>query len=222
VKVAGKGEAQRYGGMRKRMVEALARSGIRDARVLAAMESVPRHLFIPEALREQAYQINALPIGDGQTISAPDIVAMMSEALELTGHERVLEVGTGSGYQAAILSKLAERVISVERMPQLASQARSQLDRIGVANVVVYLGDGTRGWPRESPFDGIIVTAGGPEIPKPLLDQLAPGGRLVGPFGSKTEQLLIRIRRLESGEFKREVLGRCFFVDLIGEYGWER
>jgi len=207
--------------MRKRMAEQLARGGIRDTRVLAAMESVPRHLFIPEAFHEQAYQINALPIGDGQTISAPDIVAMMSEALELTGREKVLEVGTGSGYQAAILSKLADRVISVERIPQLASQARRQLDRIGVTNVVVYLGDGTRGWTRESPFDGIIVTAGGPDVPKPLLDQLAPGGRLVGPFGSKAEQLLIRIRRLESGEFKREVLGRCFFVDLIGEYGWE-
>jgi len=190
--------------------------------VLAAMGEIPRHLLVPEALREQAYRICAIPIGEGQTISAPDIVATMSEALELTGSETVLEVGTGSGYQAAVLSKLAERVISIERIPRLASRARSALDTLGVNNVVVYLGDGTRGWPEQAPYEGIIVTAGGPEVPQPLLEQLAVGGRLVGPFGSKDEQVLLRIRRLENEKFEREVLGRCYFVNLIGEYGWER
>lgn len=205
---------------RRRMAERLARAGIRDARVLAAFASVPRHRLVPEALRGKAYRDVALPIGDGQTISAPSVVAAMTEALGLSGGETVLEVGTGSGYQAAILSQLAGRVISVERLPKLAASARTALDALGVSNVVVYLGDGSLGRPQDAPFDAIVVTAGGPEVPAPLLAQLAPGAALVGPFGAREEQRLLRIRRLARGGFEREVIGRCRFVDLVGSHGW--
>jgi len=202
------------------MAERLARAGVRDPRVLEALASVPRHRLIPEALRSRAYRDVSLPIGDGQTISAPSVVAAMTQALGLRGGESVLEVGTGSGYQAAILSKLAARVISIERLPKLAASARSALDSLGVANVVVYLGDGSEGRPQDAPFDAIIVTAGGPDVPPPLLAQLAPGAALVGPFGKREEQRLLRIRRLASGRFEREVIGRCRFVDLVGAHGW--
>ncbi len=211
---------ERFVGARRRLVERLAKSGIRDARVLEAIARVPRHKLVAEALSHQAYEDAALPIGDGQTISAPGIVAAMSEALELTGSESVLEVGTGSGYQAAILSQLAQRVISVERLPGLAARARSALDRLGVKNVVVHLGDGTRGRPAEAPFDAIVITAGGPGVPEPLLAQLAPGGRLVGPFGLRDAQSLLRVRRSPSGRLVREALGECRFVDLVGEHGF--
>jgi protein-L-isoaspartate(D-aspartate) O-methyltransferase len=202
------------------MLARLAEAGIHDARVLEAFGAVPRHALIPEALHAQAYQDCALPIGEGQTISAPGIVAAMSQALELTGRETVLEVGTGSGYQAAILARLAARVVSIERVPRLAASARRTLDRLGVSNVVVYLGDGTRGRPGDAPFDAIVVTAGGPSVPDPLLAQLAVGGRLVGPFGDREEQRLVRVRRRSAGDFSEEVIGRCRFVDLIGAHGW--
>ncbi|MBW2399786.1 MAG: protein-L-isoaspartate(D-aspartate) O-methyltransferase [Deltaproteobacteria bacterium] len=196
------------------MVERLAADGLSDPRVLAALEAVPRHRLIPDALSGNAYDENAaLPIGEGQTISAPAIVAAMSAALEL-------EIGTGSGYQAAVLARLAARVVSIERVPRLAASARSALDRLGVSNVIVYLGDGTAGRPSDAPFDAIVVTAGGPEVPPPLIEQLAPGGRLVGPFGTREEQQLLRIRRAEDGSLSREVLGRCRFVDLLGTHGW--
>ena len=205
---------------RRRMLERLAADGIGDARVLAAFEAVPRERLVPEALRPQAYRDTALPIGEGQTISAPGIVAAMTSALALQGTETVLEVGTGSGYQAAILSHLAARVISVERVPRLAARARRVLDDLGIVNVLVYLGDGTRGRRADAPFDAIVVTAGGPTIPEPLLEQLAPGGRLVGPFGEREEQRLVRVRREGDGSFREEVIGRCRFVDLIGAHGW--
>jgi protein-L-isoaspartate(D-aspartate) O-methyltransferase len=176
--------------------------------------------LVPEALRHQAYDETALPIGEGQTISAPLVVAVMSQALGLFGSEKVLEIGTGSAYQAAILSRLAERVISVERNPRLASRARSTLDKLGITNVLVVLGDGSRGWRSQAPYDAIVVTAAARSVPEPLLDQLAPGGRLVGPFGGRDEQLLLRITRRPNGEFEREKLGRCRFVDLVGEHGW--
>jgi len=205
---------------RRRMAERLRESGIRDERVLEAISLVERDRLIPEALREQAYRITPLPIGDGQTISAPDVVATMTQAAQLEGRETVLEVGTGSGYQAAILARLAARVISIERIPRLASRARRALDELGVTNVVVHLGDGTQGRPSDAPFDAVLVTAGGPSIPAPLLDQLAPGGRLVGPFGPRGAQQLVRVVREPDGGFRQEVLARCTFVDLIGAHGW--
>jgi protein-L-isoaspartate(D-aspartate) O-methyltransferase len=202
------------------MAQRLAQAGVRDARVLVAIEAVPRHWLVPEVLRAQAYKDAALPIGGGQTISAPSTVAAMSEALELTGGERVLEVGTGSGYQAAVLATLVERVISIERLPRLAASARRALDRLGVANVVVHLGDGSLGRPADAPYDAIVLTAGAPAVPAPLLDQLAPGGRLVAPIGPREGQRLVRIRRGSDGRFAREVLGPCRFVDLVGRHGW--
>lgn len=207
-------------GSRRRMVERLQRGGIRDPRVLAALRGVPRHRLVPEALQHQAYDESALPIGEGQTISAPLVVAAMSQALALRGDERVLEIGTGSAYQAAILARLAERVISVERIPRLASRARSALDALGISNVLVLLGDGSRGWPSQAPYDAIVVTAAALSVPEPLLKQLALGGRLVGPFGEREEQVLLRITRKPDGHFQRESLGRCRFVDLVGQHGW--
>jgi len=205
---------------RQRLAARLGQAGIRDPRVLQALESVPRHLLLPEALRAQAYRDAALPIGEGQTISAPSTVAAMTEALELRGDERVLEVGTGSGYQAAVLSQLAAHVVTIERRPSLAARARSALDALGVANVVVHLGDGSRGRPADGPYDAIVVTAGAPEIPPPLVSQLAPGGRLVGPVGARGRQVLVRVRRGADGELHREELGPCRFVDLVGDHGW--
>ena len=203
------------------MTERIAAAGVTDARVLGAMRQVRRELLVPEALAHRAYEIGSLPIGEGQTISSPDVVAAMTAALELDGSETVLEVGTGSAYQAAVLSMLAERVVSIERIPALANRARSALDRLGVSNVIVHLGDGTRGRPGDGPFAAIVITAGGPSVPTPLLEQLAPGGRLVGPFGPRGEQRLVRIRRDPDGQLHREELGLCRFVDLVGEHGWE-
>ena len=224
-----RGASGGYRRARQRLARQLASDGIRDARVLAAFEAVERHQLVPEGLRDRAYQDTPLPIGDGQTISAPGVVALMSEAAELAGDERVLEVGTGSGYQAAIASRLAAEVVSIERFPRLASRARRALDALAVHNVVVHLGDGTLGRPHDAPYDAILVTAGGPEVPRPLLEQLAPGGRLVGPFGTRDAQQLLRIRRHRQAdartaaagpEFTREVIARCTFVDLIGAHGW--
>lgn len=209
----------RYALARERLVERLRRSGVRDPALLRAFGEVVRHELVPDALQDQAYLDRSLLIGEGQTISAPGTVAVMTQALELKGSENVLEVGTGSGYQAAILARMAERVVSIERRPRLAAQARRGLERLGVNNVVVYLGDGTRGRPAEGPFDAIVVTAGGRFVPEPLLEQLAPGGRLVGPFGDREEQQLVRVRCEEDGH-REEILGPCRFVDLVGEHGW--
>ena len=205
---------------RRRMVqEQLIPRGITDRRVLEALVKVPRHLFVPEALWHQAYSDRPLPIGYGQTISQPYIVALMTEALELQGDERVLEVGTGSGYQAAILAELAKQVYSVERMPELARRARRILDRLGYGNVLIRVGDGSKGWPERAPFDAIIVTAGAPKVPKALLQQLKVGGRMVIPVGDEHSQELLKIVRLKDG-FQQEELGGCRFVKLIGEEGW--
>ena len=212
--------ADRFALPRRRMVERLAGACVEDRRVLSALSSVPRHLLVPEALASQAYRDSALPIGEGQTISAPSVVGVMTQALQLEGTESVLEVGTGSAYQAAVLSQLCARVISVERKSKLAAQARKSLDRLGISNVLVFWGDGTKGRPAEGPYDAIVVTAGGPEVPKPLLTQLRIGGHLVGPFGARSEQQLVRIQRVGDDAYTKEVLGRVRFVDLVGDHGW--
>jgi protein-L-isoaspartate(D-aspartate) O-methyltransferase len=206
---------------RNKMVdEQLLARGIKDLRVLAAMRKVPRHLFLEEALRCQAYGDHPLPIGEKQTISQPYIVALMTEALELKGREKVLEIGTGSGYQTAILAALADMVYSIERVPSLVYKARKVLDEIGLFNINIRMGDGTKGWPEESPFDAIIVTAASPEIPPPLPEQLTIGGRLVVPVGGRYSQDLIRVERTEKALIQTN-LGGCRFVSLIGQHGWK-
>jgi protein-L-isoaspartate(D-aspartate) O-methyltransferase len=206
---------------RERMVETqIAARGIHDEGVLEAMRKVPRHLFVDEALRDQAYSDHPLPIADNQTISQPYIVALMTESLELNGAEKVLEIGTGSGYQSAILAELADRVFSVERYPDLAHRANAILRKQGYQNIIVRVGDGSLGWPDDAPFDGVIVTAGTPKIPQPLIDQLKMGGRLVVPVGDRLGQDLILVRRVAEG-IKKTNLGGVRFVNLVGKLGWQ-
>jgi protein-L-isoaspartate(D-aspartate) O-methyltransferase len=206
---------------RRRMVEdqVMAR-GVKDPKVIDAMLRVPRHKFVEQALESQAYQDAPLPIGERQTISQPYMVAVMSEALLLDGTEKVLEVGTGSGYQAAVLALLADRVFSLERIPALARRARKILDACGYSKVNIRLADGTLGWQEMAPFDAIIVTAGAPDVPRDYLDQLAVGGRLVIPVGDRLSQVLMRITRTAEDEFKKEQLLGCRFVPLVGNHGW--
>lgn len=204
----------------KMVEEQIVSRGIKDPKLIEAMKKIPRHLFVEEALQNQAYTDHPLPIGEKQTISQPYMVALMSEALLLNGKEKVLEIGTGSGYQTAILAELSERVFSVERIRGLAIRARKLLYELGYFNVEIKIFDGTFGWAEESPFDAIAVTAGSPDIPQPLIDQLAIGGRLVIPVGDAFVQDLVRMTRTEEG-MKREDLGGCRFVKLIGKYGWE-
>ncbi len=206
---------------RRRMVEEqVVARGVRAPGVIAAMLQVPRHKFVEEALESQAYQDAPLPIGEKQTISQPYMVAVMSEALALDGTEKVLEVGTGSGYQAAVLALLADRVFSLERIPALARRARKVLDACGYNKVNIRLADGTLGWQEMAPFDAIMVTAGAPAVPQGYLDQLAVGGRLVIPVGDRTSQVLMRITRISEDEFKEEQLLGCRFVPLVGNHGW--
>ncbi len=213
-------DADPYAELRYEMVEHQIRArGISGPRVLAAMRKIPRHLFVPPAYERAAYQDNPLPIGEGQTISQPYIVAVMTELLELQPGDRVLEVGTGSGYQAAILAELAARVISVERLPAVAENARRNFERSGTTNVEVVVGDGTKGYPAEAPYDGIIITAATPSIPEPLIDQMAEGGRLVAPVGPRDFQDLVRLVKRE-GRVERTGFGGVCFVPLIGEHGW--
>lgn len=205
---------------RDRMVETQVISrGISDSRVLEAMRRVPRHLFVEEALQEQAYSDYPLPIGEKQTISQPYIVALMTESLELKGDEKILEIGTGSGYQAAILAELAGRVFSIERFPSLAFRANQILQKLGYRNVIIRVADGSLGWPDEAPFDGIMATAGTPKIPQPLTDQLVMGGRLIAPVGDRQSQELVLVERLPEG-IRKTNLGSVRFVDLIGKGGW--
>jgi protein-L-isoaspartate(D-aspartate) O-methyltransferase len=204
----------------KMVEEQITSRGTKDARLIAAMKKIPRHLFVEEALQSQAYTDHPLPIGEKQTISQPYMVALMTEALLLTGKEEVLEIGTGSGYQTAILAELSEKVFSVERIRSLAIRARKLLYELGYFNVEIKIFDGTFGWMEESPFDAIVVTAGSPDIPQPLIDQLAIGGRLVIPVGDAFVQDLFRVTKTEEG-VRKEDLGGCRFVKLIGKYGWE-
>jgi protein-L-isoaspartate(D-aspartate) O-methyltransferase len=202
------------------MVESqVAARGVRDAEVLRALRKVPRHLFVDEALRDRAYGDSALPIGHGQTISQPLVVAAMTEALQLTGVEKVLEIGTGTGYQTAVLAELADRVFSVERLAPLYRRARAVLDRLGYHTVVLRHGDGTLGWREQAPYDAIVVTAGAPHLPGALREQLAVGGRLVIPVGGRDRQTLVRLTRGADGD-RRETLGGCAFVSLVGSDGW--
>jgi protein-L-isoaspartate(D-aspartate) O-methyltransferase len=205
---------------RERMVvEQLERRGIRDSRVLRALRKVPRHRFVDEALVGRAYGDYPLPIGEGQTISQPYIVALMTEALGLVGHERVLEIGTGSGYQTAVLAELCAKVFSVERIKGLADRAVGILDSLGYCNVLVRVGDGTLGWRDEAPFDAILVTAGAPVIPEALIEQLDPKGRIVLPVGDANSQVLRKGVRKDAGMHWIE-LSDCVFVKLIGQQAW--
>ncbi len=201
--------------------EHLAARGIRDAAVLKAMRDVPREAFLPPGMELFAYDDGPLPINEGQTISQPYIVAYMVEALELRGQERVLEIGTGSGYAAAVLSRCAAQVFTVERLPGLAEAASARLQELGYRNVSVHVGDGTMGWRGHAPYDAIVVTAGAPGVPRELLEQLAPLGRLVIPVGPTQHlQELVRVRRLADGRLQHEDLCSVRFVPLIGEQGW--
>jgi len=193
--------------------------GINDPLVIQAMSQVPRHLFVSEALVDSAYGDFPLPIGEGQTISQPFIIAEMTQSLTLTGQERVLEIGTGSGYQAAVLSHIVYRVYTIERNNTLYLQTRKLFDRLKYHNIVTRYSDGTLGWKSESPFDAIIVTAGGNQIPEPLVNQLIEGGRLVMPVGGLHSQELLRIEKTSTG-IRTVNLGGCRFVKLIGEHGW--
>lgn len=206
---------------RERMIEKLrGHYKIQDEMVLEAMSRIPRHFFVPDALKSQAYKDNALPIASKQTISQPFIVARMTELLELTQASKILEIGAGSGYQTAILAALARQVFAIERIPQLAAQARERIERLGFQNVNLVCGDGTNGWASAAPFDGILVAAGSPVMPEPLLDQLIIGGRLVIPIGQDQQsQHLYRVTRTPKN-FQTEDFGSCAFVPLIGEHGW--
>src|SRR5438093_6330767 len=203
------------------MVDAhLQRRGLTAARVLDAMRRIPRHRFVEEGLAHNAYEDHPLPIGEGQTISQPYIVALMTSLLGLTGQEKVLEVGTGSGYQTAVRGALARRVCSIERLPRLAERARATLEALGVPNIWIRVGDGALGWPDEAPFDRILVAAGGPSVPPPLVEQLVEGGRLVLPAGSAEDQVLTVVERA-GGEIRSRQAGDCRFVKLGGKYAWE-
>jgi protein-L-isoaspartate(D-aspartate) O-methyltransferase len=214
---------QNFTPLREMMIrEQLEARGLRDPAVLAAMRTVPREEFVPAPLRGFAYDDRPLPIDEEQTISQPYMVAYMAEALELAKSDRVLEIGTGSGYAAAVLSRLVDRVQSIERLAGLAAAARERLQRLGFDTVDVHLGDGSLGWLPGAPYDAIVVTAGAPAVPPPLLAQLAIGGRLVIPVGQQpTHQALLRVRRLGAAEFRQETLMGVMFVPLIGAAGWK-
>jgi len=214
-------ETDPYRREREEMVEFQVRArGIRNERVLAAMQKIPRHLFVPKNFERAAYEDRPLPIGEGQTISQPYIVAVMTEQLEIRSHDRVLEIGTGSGYQAAILAELGGKVVSVERLPELADRARENLARAGVRGVEIVVGDGTQGYPPEAPYDAIIVTAASPDIPGPLVEQLAEGGRLIAPVGPRECQDLVKLVKREA-RVETIPLGGVCFVPLIGQFGWQ-
>jgi protein-L-isoaspartate(D-aspartate) O-methyltransferase len=215
----GVGEGDSYGGYRNRLVEVLRRKGVRDLSVLRAVQMVPRHLFVPESVRHQAYDDTALPIGSGQTISQPYVQARYLELIGLTGREKVLEIGTGSGYQTALLALLASMVFSVERVPHLAQSARTALANSGIRNVTVLVGDGTLGWRPFAPFDAILVSAASPETPGPLVEQLALGGRMVIPLGDRASQTLTLVERNGDG-VRVSTIADVRFVPLVGQFGF--
>ncbi|MBM4188184.1 MAG: protein-L-isoaspartate(D-aspartate) O-methyltransferase [Gemmatimonadetes bacterium] len=212
--------ADGFAGYRQQLVETLQAKGIRDLAVLQAIATVPRHRFVPEAVRHRAYEDSALPIAAGQTISQPWVQARSIQELRLTGKEKVLEVGAGSGYQTALLARVAGNVVAVERVPALATGARQALDELGVRNVAVVVGDGTLGWRSLAPFDAIIVAAASPDVPAPLVEQLKPGGRMVVPIGTMDEQALVRVEKLPDGTLETTPLSDVRFVPLLGQFGF--
>jgi protein-L-isoaspartate(D-aspartate) O-methyltransferase len=212
---------QEFRGARLRLIDTLRERGIRDLAVLHAFEQTPRHQFVPTGLRHRAYEDSALPIGNGQTISQPSIHARYLELLALNGRERVLEVGTGSGYQTVLLGHLVEQVFTIERIPALYQLAREAIQRSGVGNVSMLLGDGTLGWREYAPYDAILVSAGAPSVPEPLLAQIAEGGRMLVPVGTKDEQRLVIYRR-SNGALEHKEVAPVRFVPLVGHHGWDR
>lgn len=208
-----------FRGPRRRLVETLQTSGISDLAVLRAFELTPRHGFVPSGVRHRAYEDAPLPIGSGQTISQPSVHARYLQLLRLTGHEKVLEIGTGSGYQTVLLSHLAAQVFSVERVPELLERARQAIRDCGVQNVSLMLGDGTLGWREYAPYDAILISAAAPDIPAPLLGQLAEGGRLIAPVGDRDEQMLVLVVR-RGENFERRDIVPVRFVPLLGTHGW--
>lgn len=210
----------RFASQRRALIERLQDRGIRDLEVLRAFDLVSRHEFLPDAVRHRAYEDAPVPIGFGQTASQPSLQALYMQLLRLGPNDRVLEVGTGSGFQTAVLAQLVDRVYSVERLRELAVRARETLERLRVSNVAILVGDGTIGWSRYSPYDAILVAAGGPEVPEPLINQLAIGGRMLIPVGGRDMQRLMMVRRTEQGIQSEEVLD-CTFVPLLGRFGWD-
>ena len=208
-----------YRGARRRLIETLQANGISDLAVLRAFELTPRHLFVPTGVRHRAYEDAPLPIGSGQTISQPSLHARYLQVLELTGRERVLEVGTGSAYQTVLLSHLVAQVFSIERVSELLERARQIISGLDVRNVSLMLGDGTLGWREYAPYDAILVSAAAPQVPQPLLDQLADGGRLLAPLGSRAEQMLVMLTK-RNGRVEQRDIGPVRFVPLVGTHGW--
>lgn len=212
---------EKYSLERDKMIrEQLAARQIRDPKVIEAMRAVPRHLFVPDEVKSNAYEDRPLPIGKDQTISQPYMVALMVQALELNGNEKVLEIGTGSGYETAILAELSAQVFSIERLEDLAARAQTLLAALGYQNIRIKVGDGTLGWQEHAPYDAIVITASSPQIPRPLIEQLQPNGIFILPMGEEQLQSLVRLRKSIDG-IREEYLGECRFVKLRGAYGWE-
>jgi protein-L-isoaspartate(D-aspartate) O-methyltransferase len=209
----------RYVAQRRQLIERLQDRGIRDLEVLRAFDTIARHDFLPESVRHRAYEDAPVPIGFGQTASQPSLQALYMQILEIGSKDKVLEIGTGSGFQTAVLAQLADRVYSVERIRDLATRAREALDALRISNVAILVGDGTIGWSRYAPYDAILVAAGGPEIPQPLMDQLADGGRMLVPVGPRNVQRLVLVRR-HGDRFEQEEVLDCTFVPLLGRFGW--
>jgi protein-L-isoaspartate(D-aspartate) O-methyltransferase len=211
--------SDRFTAQRRALINRMQERGIRDLNVLRAFDLVHRHLFVPQAVAHRAYEDVPVPIGFGQTASQPSLQALYMQILEIGRHDRVLEIGTGSGFQTALLAQLADRVYSVERIRELATRAREALDALRISNVAILVGDGTIGWSRYAPYDAILVAAGGPEVPQPLMEQLADGGRMLVPVGAREMQRLVLVRR-HGDRFEQEEVLDCTFVPLLGRFGW--
>ncbi|NLG60929.1 MAG: protein-L-isoaspartate(D-aspartate) O-methyltransferase [Candidatus Cloacimonetes bacterium] len=211
---------RRWERLRRSLIEQIRDRGIGDLEVLQVFDRVPRHLFLPESVHNRAYEDAPLPIGFGQTASQPSLQALYLQTLQLQPHDKVLEIGTGSGYQTALLAHLADHVYSIERVRELSVRARAALDALRISNVALLVGDGTIGWTRYAPYDAILVAAAAPSVPAALVDQLAPGGRMLIPLGDRAEQQLTLVRKREDGSIEQEEITACTFVPLLGRFGW--